>query len=84
MKDLAKIIQHWYVNMDEFTLELTNPQTNTLVIETSVESNSNNIELSQTSYSLEILNLSTETNTIQQLINQVNDLIARVTILEQA
>jgi hypothetical protein len=70
--------------MDEFTLELTNPQTNTLVIETSVESNSNNIELSQTSYSLEILNLSTETNTIQQLINQVNDLIARVTILEQA
>lgn len=70
--------------MDEFTLELTNPQTNTLVIETSVESNSNNIELSHTSYSLEILNLSTETNTIQQLINQVNDLIARVTILEQA
>lgn len=70
--------------MDEFILELTNPQTNTLVIETSVESNSNNIELSQTSYSLEILNISTETNTIEQLINQVNDLIARVTILEQA
>lgn len=70
--------------MDEFTLELTNPQTNTLVIETSYDGNLNNIELSQTSYSLEILNLSTETNTIQQLINQVNDLIARVTILEQA
>lgn len=84
MKDLAKIIQHWYVNMDEFILELTNPQTNTLVIETSYDGNLNNIELSQTSYSLEILNLSTETNTIQQLINQVNDLIARVTILEQA
>jgi hypothetical protein len=70
--------------MDEFILELTNPQTNTLVIETSYDGNLNNIELSQTSYSLEILNLSTETNTIQQLINQVNDLIARVTILEQA
>lgn len=84
MKDLVKIIQHWYVNMDEFILELTNPQTNTLVIETSYDGNLNNIELSQTSYSLEILNLSTETNTIQQLMNQVNDLIARVTILEQA
>jgi hypothetical protein len=70
--------------MDEFTLELTNPQTNTLVVETSYEGNLNNVELSQTSYTLEVLNLSTETNTIQQLINQVNDLIARVTILEQA